>query len=80
MDNEVMLDASEPITAEDHEIIESVNGIEHIIAINKIDKPAADPKRVQVRHNLTGPFEGEFAIELQAVSGTGNARVRIQDP
>ena len=34
----VMLDASEPVTAEDLEIIASVRGIQYIVAINKIDK------------------------------------------
>ena len=34
----VILDASEAVSVEDIEIIDSVSGIEHIIAINKIDK------------------------------------------
>jgi tRNA modification GTPase len=38
----VMLDVSEPITADDHEILRSVSGIEHIIALNKIDKTTPD--------------------------------------
>ncbi|HTK38494.1 MAG TPA: tRNA uridine-5-carboxymethylaminomethyl(34) synthesis GTPase MnmE [Pyrinomonadaceae bacterium] len=33
-----MLDASEGFSAEDKEILESVNGLNHLIAINKIDK------------------------------------------
>lgn len=34
----IMLDASELLTSDDLEIIDSVSGIEHLIAINKIDK------------------------------------------
>ncbi|HMO79860.1 MAG TPA: tRNA uridine-5-carboxymethylaminomethyl(34) synthesis GTPase MnmE [Pyrinomonadaceae bacterium] len=34
----VMLDASEPLTAEDAEIIESVRELRHLILVNKIDK------------------------------------------
>jgi tRNA modification GTPase len=34
----VLLDASEPVTPEDREILTSVNGIQHLIAFNKIDK------------------------------------------
>ncbi len=34
----VMIDASEPLTADDLEIIDSADGIRHIIVINKIDK------------------------------------------
>ena len=38
----VMLDASEPVTDEDREIIGSAEGIEYIIAFNKIDKVSKD--------------------------------------
>ena len=34
----VMLDASDEITDDDRQILESISNIEHVIALNKIDK------------------------------------------
>ena len=64
----VLLDASEPVSAEDHEIIETVNGIEHVIAFNKIDKVEADV--VDVALNQVAGI-GSHVVALSAKTGDG---------
>ncbi|HEX2640321.1 MAG TPA: tRNA modification GTPase, partial [Pyrinomonadaceae bacterium] len=40
----VLLDASEPLTDEDRQILESVRDLNHIVALNKIDRLNAEPQ------------------------------------
>ncbi len=49
----VMLDASEPITDEDHQILDSVKELNFIVALNKIDKPPSK--------DIDGLIAGEHA-------------------
>jgi tRNA modification GTPase len=64
----VMLDVSEPVTAEDRQVIESVEGIRHVVALNKIDK--VSPGVVEeVRVQLTG--YGSQILMLSAKTGSG---------
>ncbi len=58
----VMLDASEPLTAEDRDVIGSSEGLRRIVVLNKIDKPAA------------GTIEPELdliAVPISAKTGEG---------
>lgn len=64
----VMLDASEPVTDEDIEIIDSVSGIEHIIALNKIDK--ASSGSIENAKSQISNFKSEIVL-LSAKTGEG---------
>ena len=64
----VMLDASEAISDEDHDIIDSVFGIEHIIAFNKIDK--VEPDVVDTALTQVAGI-GSNVIALSAKTGEG---------
>ncbi len=64
----VMLDASEAVTAEDIKIIDSVGGIEHIIALNKIDK--ASPCEIENAESQISNFKSEIVL-LSAKTGEG---------
>lgn len=61
----VMLDASDEITAEDEEILASVRDLDHLIVLNKIDKPDAQPNVL-----------GRDAIRISAKTGEGLDRLR----
>jgi len=68
----VMLDASDEITPEDLAIIDSVNGLAYLVAINKIDKEpswdldrlvaASDPRLTEIREKL---------VPISALTGDG---------
>ena len=36
-----------------------------------------DPERVQIGHDFARLREGELAVELEPISGAGNARLRV---
>lgn len=69
----VMLDASEPITIEDREILDSVGVIEHIVALNKIDK--APPASTEKAKSEISNFESEIVL-LSAKTGDGIGRLQ----
>jgi tRNA modification GTPase len=64
----VMIDASEPVTTEDFEIIESGRDIEHLIAVNKVDKVSAETlaRRQSEISNLKSQI-----IPVSAITGYG---------
>ncbi|MEP6947396.1 MAG: tRNA uridine-5-carboxymethylaminomethyl(34) synthesis GTPase MnmE [Acidobacteriota bacterium] len=64
----VMVDAAEPLTGEDHEIFESVGGIEHLVVLNKIDK-IAEPEVEFIRGTLES--DGRRVIAISAMTGSG---------
>ena len=68
----VMLDASEPITAEDLEILESVKELNFLVAINKIDKtPSRDIDRlIAGEHSEFASLRSKI-IPLSAKTGEG---------
>ena len=64
----VIIDAAEPLTAEDREIISSVGELRHIVALNKIDKlpePSRTAKIDEIRNSVTGTA----AIAVSAKTG-----------
>ncbi len=71
----VLLDASEPVTDNDLEIIDSVCGIEHVIAFNKIDKVRAGGIgnfKFQISHlkSRISDLDSKI-IEMSAKTGDG---------
>lgn len=64
----VMVDASESLIAEDRNIIESVKDIEHLIALNKIDK--TDAETVVRRRSEISDLRSEI-VSLSAKTGEG---------
>jgi len=68
----VMLDASEPITDEDHQILESVVQLNFIVAINKIDKaPSSDIDRfIAGKHSKLGELRRKIT-PISAKTGDG---------
>ena len=82
----VMLDVSEEITEEDHEILDSVKDLNYIVALNKIDKlPSHDfDKIIAGEHSRLGYFRPKIT-PLSAKTGEGiddlrNAIVRPFSP
>ena len=68
----VMLDASEPIEAEDHEIIDSVSGLNFIVALNKIDKaPSFDIDHIIAAENSKLGYLRSRITPLSAKTGEG---------
>ena len=82
----VMLDSSEEITDEDHEILDSVKNLNYIVAMNKIDKvPSYDIDRIIAgKHSQLGYLRPKIT-PLSAKTGEGlddlrNAIVRPFSP
>jgi tRNA modification GTPase len=73
----VLLDASEPTTDEDHQILESVAELNFIVAINKIDKtPSADIDRlIAGKHSKLGELRPKI-IPISAKTGDGLEELR----
>lgn len=69
----VMLDVSEAVAEEDIDIIDSVTGIEHIIALNKIDKASEDDVET-VRFQISN-LKSEI-VPLSAKTGEGIGRLQ----
>ncbi|MBP6002209.1 MAG: tRNA uridine-5-carboxymethylaminomethyl(34) synthesis GTPase MnmE [Pyrinomonadaceae bacterium] len=68
----VMLDASEPIEAEDHEILDSVSGLSFIVALNKIDKtPSFDIDHIVAAENSKLGYLRSRITPLSAKTGEG---------
>jgi tRNA modification GTPase len=73
----VMLDASEEVTAEDHEIIDSVRDLNFIVAINKIDKiPSLDIDRLTSADNSTLAALRDKLVAVSAMTGEGLDELR----
>jgi len=68
----VMFDASEAITGEDHEILDSVKDLNYIVALNKIDKiPSFDiDQMAAARNSRLGSLRGRL-MPLSAKTGEG---------
>ncbi|MBV9216136.1 MAG: GTP-binding protein, partial [Acidobacteria bacterium] len=68
----VMIDASDEITREDHEIIDSARDLNFIIVLNKIDKlPSHDVDRmIAAEHSSLAPFRSKI-VPISAKTGDG---------
>ena len=64
----VMLDASQEIVDEDKQILKSIDGIDHLIAINKIDKVGTE--RISNFKSQISNSESRF-VEISAKTGDG---------
>ena len=64
----VMLDASQEIVDEDKQILKSIDGIDHLIAINKIDKVGTE--RISNLKSQISNSESRF-VEISAKTGDG---------
>ena len=69
----VLLDASEPVSPDDIHIIESVSGIENIIALNKIDK--ASKSELEAAETQISEFKSKI-VHLSAKTGAGLAVIK----
>jgi tRNA modification GTPase len=68
----VMVDASQEITAEDHEIIDSVRDLNFIVAINKIDKtPSWDIDNLTAAENSKLAALRDKLVAISAKTGEG---------
>ncbi|MBK9766335.1 MAG: GTP-binding protein [Chloracidobacterium sp.] len=68
----VILDASEPITKEDHKILDSVRKFDFIVALNKIDKvPSWDIDRVIAGEHSSLGYLRPRITPVSAKSGEG---------
>src|SRR5580765_1073018 len=68
----VLLDASEEITEEDHEILESVKGLNYIVAFNKIDKvPSHDVDKIVASKDSRLGYLRARLTPLSAKTGEG---------
>jgi tRNA modification GTPase len=66
-----MIDASEPFTPDDYDILESVSDLDHLIAINKIDKVSEqDLDKILSGANLT-VGQSVSVISVSAKTGRG---------
>ncbi|MEJ7623482.1 MAG: tRNA uridine-5-carboxymethylaminomethyl(34) synthesis GTPase MnmE [Pyrinomonadaceae bacterium] len=65
----VVVDASESVTREVREIIESVQNINHIVALNKTDKISLDAV-AEIRSDITNA-NGETTVAVSALTGSG---------
>jgi len=74
----VMLDASEEITTEDHAIIESVEGLTFIVALNKIDKrPSYDIDHMIVGKHSSLSHLRDKLVPISAKTGEGLDELEI---
>lgn len=68
----VMLDASEEISEEDHEILDSVKELNYIVALNKIDKlPSSDVDWITAAENSRLGYLRSKLTPLSAKTGEG---------
>lgn len=68
----VILDASDEISREDHEIIESVAGLTYIVALNKVDKePSYDIDHLIAAEHSALAYLREKLIPISAKTGEG---------
>ncbi len=75
----VVLDVSEPVAAQQLEIIGSVKGIEHILAFNKIDKVAAD-EIARARMQFGGHASHLAAVSAKTGAGLDQLQNAIVEP
>ena len=68
----IMLDSSEEITEEDHEIIDSAKDLNYIVALNKIDKvPSFDVDHIIAARDSRLAFLRPRITPLSAITGEG---------
>ncbi len=73
----VMLDASEEITDEDHEILDSVRDLNYFVALNKIDKvPSPEIDRITASKNLQPLHQRSKVRPISAKTGEGLDELR----
>ncbi|MEP7074188.1 MAG: tRNA uridine-5-carboxymethylaminomethyl(34) synthesis GTPase MnmE [Acidobacteriota bacterium] len=71
----VVMDASEKVTREDLEILESVSGIEHLVAINKLDKIGTEIEECASHFKTNLPASSPIAL-VSAKTGQGLAELQ----
>jgi tRNA modification GTPase len=79
----VLLDASENITDEDRRILASVADLDHIIALNKIDKVSADKVEMiaaAIRGSVQDPGSRRVKISAKTSAGLDELRQALVDP
>lgn len=79
----VMLDGSEELTGEDEEIIRSVQDLNHLIAINKIDKPSAgeiESIERQIRSEIPNLKFKMVALSAKTHEGLAELQQAIIEP
>ncbi len=75
----VLLDASEEFTAEDDEIIESAAELNHLIAVNKIDKVSQD-RLTAFRSAIRHPRSGIITVSALTGEGLNDLTAAIVEP
>jgi len=75
----VMLDVSEPITDEDREIITSVADLEHIVALNKIDKVSEEEKEL-FRSKVEDQRSKIASVSAKTAEGLDHLQTAIVEP
>ena len=74
----VLLDGSEELSGEDQEIIASVEGLNYLIAINKIDK--TDPERIRILSDEARSQISNFKSNILSVSAkTGSGLDKLKE-
>ncbi|MEP6849388.1 MAG: tRNA uridine-5-carboxymethylaminomethyl(34) synthesis GTPase MnmE [Acidobacteriota bacterium] len=66
----VVMDASDNVTRDDLEILESVSGIEHLVAINKVDKIGSEMEECASHFKTNLPASSRIAL-VSAKTGQG---------
>lgn len=68
----LMLDASVQTSDEDRQLIESIKGLNYIVALNKIDKvPSSDIDRMVAAENSSLAFLRDKIVPISAMTGEG---------
>lgn len=68
----LMLDASRQTSDEDRELLESVNGLDYVVALNKIDKvPATDIDRMVAGEHSSLSYLRDKIVPMSAATGEG---------
>lgn len=76
-----LIDASEEFTQEDEEILESINDLDHLIAINKIDKTNdVDDLVARLRSKIQDPKSKIATVSAKTGAGLGTLKRSIVDP
>jgi tRNA modification GTPase len=75
----VLLDASEPVTDEDHDILASVDAIDHMIAFNKIDKVGRG-EAAQLSASIRGPLVPIINVSAKTGAGLDELQQAIAEP
>jgi tRNA modification GTPase len=75
----VILDASEPLTAADHDILESVADLNFIVAANKIDKSGTDDNARDIA-DISGLAGKVTRISAKTGAGLDGLRASILAP